>query len=43
MKGKEQKKEKEKDKGESTKVKVQSDYQRDKQRKGDAGLDIKLK
>jgi hypothetical protein len=43
MKGKESKKEQKKDKANSSKVKVQSEYQREKSRKGDMGLDLKSK
>jgi hypothetical protein len=42
MKGKESRRETKKDK-DSSKLKVQSDYQREKSRKGDALLDIKPK
>jgi hypothetical protein len=42
MKGKESKKEQKKSK-DSGKVKVQSEYQKEKSRKGDTGLDIKSK
>jgi hypothetical protein len=43
MKGKESKKEQKKDKADSGKVKVQSEYQREKSRKGEMGLDLKSK